>query len=297
MAGKPQIVDELGERELLLPNLVNEALTANDRAKYLMTLLQAARNYADHPDLGCADLKPERLASDVEDAELDSVVERSRQAAAGCYEIPSAGRIGRQLAESVQQMLAPLELRDQRRPADEDGRISDPYRRRLETLLAESPPATDDQICGAAIDRITSAQRSDHDSLHLLVMDLHKELNRLQQQVACESISGARVYGIEAADRSLIAAFMAGVNETEKLRFDHPGLGSTATRTGKRLVIQNDIGATEAHVLVIHVEPPEVRMIYTDVHIQRLSFFQSLFQPYWVRWDDTRSKRSTSFNE
>ena len=297
MAGKPQIVHELGERELLLPNLVNEALTANDRAKYLMTLLQSARTYADHPDLGFADLKPERLASGVEDAELDSVVERSRQAEAGCYEIPAAGRISKQLAESVQQMLAPLELRDQRRLADEDGVLSEPYRRRLEMLLAEMPPATGDRICGAAIDRVTSAQRDAQDSLHLLVMDLHRELNRLQEQVACESISGARVYGIEPADRPLIAAFMAGVNETEKLRFDHPGLGATATRTGKRLVIQNDIGATEAHVLVIHVEPPEARLIYTDVHIQRLSFFQSLFQAYGVRWDDTRSKRSTTFKE
>ena len=35
---------ELGEQELLLPALVNEALAANDRAKYLMTLLQVARS-------------------------------------------------------------------------------------------------------------------------------------------------------------------------------------------------------------------------------------------------------------
>lgn len=291
MAGKPQIVDELGERELLLPNLVNEALAANDRAKYLMTLLQSARAYADHPDLGFADLKAERLASGVDDGDLDSVVERSRRDENGCYDIPGARRIGERLAENVQQMLAPLELRRA------DGELTAaPYRQRLEALLAETP-AADDRICGAAIDRIMSAERAEHDSLHLLVMDLHKELNRLQEQIACESISGARVYGIEASDRSLIAAFMAGVNETEKLRFDHPGLGTTATRTGKRLVIQNDIGATEAHVLVIHVEPPEVRVIYTDVHIQRLSFFQGLFQPYPVHWDDTRSKRSAAFQD
>ena len=33
-----------------------------------------------------------------------------------------------------------------------------------------------------------------------------------------------------------------------------PGLGTTATRVGARLTIQNDIGATEVHVLVVHVE-------------------------------------------
>jgi hypothetical protein len=34
----------------LLPNVVNQALVANERAKYLMTLLQAAREHADNPD-------------------------------------------------------------------------------------------------------------------------------------------------------------------------------------------------------------------------------------------------------
>lgn len=297
MPGKPQIVGELGERELLLPNLVNEALGANDRAKYLMTLLQSARAYADHPDLGFADLKAERLASGVDDGELDSVVERSRRDEAGYYEIPAVARISRQLAQSARQMLSPLELRGLRDGAGKEELTAEPFRRRLESLLGELPPPAEDRISGEVIDRIASAQRGDHDSLHLLVMDLHKELNRLQEQIACEAIGGARVYGIDRADRPLIAAFMAGVNETEKLRFDHPGLGCTATRTNNRLVIQNDIGATEAHVLVIHVEAPRVRMIYTDVHIQRLAFFQTLFEPYAVRWDDTRSKRSAAFKE
>jgi len=61
MPGKTQMVDELGEQELLLPNLVNTALVANDQAKYLMTLLQSAREYAEHPDWGHVDLKSERF--------------------------------------------------------------------------------------------------------------------------------------------------------------------------------------------------------------------------------------------
>lgn len=71
---KARIVGELGEAGLLLPALVNEALAANDRAKYLMTLLQVAREHADHPDLAATDLKQERLACGVVDAELDTVV-------------------------------------------------------------------------------------------------------------------------------------------------------------------------------------------------------------------------------
>ncbi|MBK6972048.1 MAG: hypothetical protein IPH26_03505 [Sterolibacteriaceae bacterium] len=50
---------------------------------------------------------------------------------------------------------------------------------------------------------------------------------------------------------------------------------------------QNDIGTTDAHVLVIHVIERSVTLTYTDVHIQRLLFFQSLFEHWAVRWEDT----------
>ena len=128
-------------------------------------------------------------------------------------------------------------------------------------------------------------------------MDLHKELNRLQQQIATESIDGACVYGVHEGDRPLIRAFMAGLDRTKELKFDHPGLGTTATRTGDKLVIQNDIGLTEAHVLVVHVEGDRVTLTYTDVHIPRLVFFQNLFDRFEVHWEDTRSKRASGLRE
>jgi uncharacterized protein Yka (UPF0111/DUF47 family) len=128
-------------------------------------------------------------------------------------------------------------------------------------------------------------------------MDLHKELNRVQQQLATETIDGAQVYGVRDDDRPLIAAFMAGVNQTRELKFDHPGLGTTATRSGERLVIQNDIGMTEAHVLVVHVEGERVTLTYTDVHIDRLVFFQNLFDRFEVRWQDTVSRRAEGLRE
>jgi hypothetical protein len=78
---------------------------------------------------------------------------------------------------------------------------------------------------------------------------------------------------------------MRGVNRTARLKFDHPGLGATATRSGERLVLQNDIGTTDAHVLVIHVEGLAAAVTYTDVHLQRLIFFQSLFDRFAVEWE------------
>ncbi len=43
MTEKLKIVGALGEESLLLPALVNDALTANNRAKYYFSLLQTAR--------------------------------------------------------------------------------------------------------------------------------------------------------------------------------------------------------------------------------------------------------------
>jgi hypothetical protein len=41
-------------------------------------------------------------------------------------------------------------------------------------------------------------------------------------------------------------------------------------------VIQNDIGTTDAHVIVIHVQDLTTSVTYTDVHPERLAFFQEL---------------------
>jgi hypothetical protein len=54
-------------------------------------------------------------------------------------------------------------------------------------------------------------------------------------------------------------------------------------------VIQNDIGGTDAHVLVVHVMELEVSVTYTDVHLRRLLFFQSLFER-GISWEDTVSR-------
>jgi hypothetical protein len=125
-------------------------------------------------------------------------------------------------------------------------------------------------------------------------MNLHKELNTLQSKISQESIGGASVYGLTENDRKCVEAFMSGVNETAKLKFDHVGLGTTATRSGEDLIIQNDIGTTDAHVLVLHVKKMKATLTYTDIHIRRLLFFRSLLEKYEIIWNDTKSKSTTS---
>jgi uncharacterized protein Yka (UPF0111/DUF47 family) len=68
------------------------------------------------------------------------------------------------------------------------------------------------------------------------------------------------------------------------LKFDHPGLDTMATRAGDRLLIQNDIGTTDAHVLVITVHCNAVTVTYTDVHRGRTKFFVGLFEEFSAKW-------------
>jgi uncharacterized protein Yka (UPF0111/DUF47 family) len=82
---------------------------------------------------------------------------------------------------------------------------------------------------------------------------------------------------------------MKGVNETAPLKFHHPGLDTTVTRTGEKLILQNDIGTTDAHVLVIHVIGMTVSLTCTDIHPRRLQFFKTLF-PFDVSWEDTNER-------
>jgi len=281
-AVKRDAIADLGESALLLPSLVNRGLEANDRAKYLLTLLQAARAHASDPAGPFSSLRDERLAAGIVDERLDDVVGRSRQAEDDVYVIPGMQDLHNALAAAVADMLAPL--------AGGDGadRV-DPGR--LDALLEAAPDLTTDRVPDGYIARIASADHAQGDSFHLLVMDAHRALNHLQAEVATETLDGASVYHLEDDDRALVAAFMAGLHATAPLKFDHPGLGTTATRAGRRLLIQNDIGQTEAHILVITVEGLTVTVTYTDVHLPRLRFFKGMLDRFPVEWSDAQRRR------
>jgi uncharacterized protein Yka (UPF0111/DUF47 family) len=202
--------------------------------------------------------------------------------------MPGVGRLCARLHDEVSAMLAPLQA--------SGGETAD-FESRLEALAALPWCDANDQIDRDQITALTAGGQDGRDTVHRLVMDMHKALNGLQARVSSETIDGAHAYGVAAEDRALIAAFMRGVNRSRALKFDHPGLGTTATRSGGRLVLQNDIGTTDAHVLVVHVEDMRVTLTYTDVHMQRLIFFQSLFDAWHVDWKDTLSRTDRSMDD
>jgi uncharacterized protein Yka (UPF0111/DUF47 family) len=284
---KSGIVEHLGEAALLQPELVNEALAANDRLKYRFTLLQAARAHAEDPGQPYSDLHREREAAGITDLDLDGVVAASHRDD-GAYLIPGAERLHADNDTDLHTMLTAL-----LGGGDGDARS---LGARLERLAGMERPSGD-RVPPDYVGKVTRGQREHGDSLHLLVMDMHKALNALQASLACESVNGAQAYGLEEADRELLHAFMDGLNATAPLKFDHPGLGTTATHSGDALVIQNDIGTTDAHVLVVRVSGLACTLTYTDIHVRRAAFFKSLFEGAGVDWADDRTRRAQGLEE
>jgi len=275
---KARILQAIEEPGLELPAKINAALAANDRVKYYLSLLQMAALHARNPHEPAATMRRERIAAGVEDAWLDSVITETRCDGAR-YRIPECGALVGKIAHELRVMTEP---------------VHETFALRLEKLLEGFPPIEDNLIDADSIDRMT---RTGADGIHPFVMEVHKALNAAQMQIAEERIEGCAVYGVRKTDRPLIAAFMKGVNRTAPLKFHHPGLDTTATRTGARLVIENDLGTTDAHVVVIHVENHSVELTYTDVHPERIEFFQRMLKPSSTSWSENRSLRAESLAE
>jgi len=281
MSEKLHIVEALGEARLALPQLTQRALAANDRVKYLFTLLQVACDHAAHPERTVPDFSDERAAAGLT-VNQDPISPSSCDMIEGGYRLEGASEFCLQVDAALQEMLTPLQVGEQQG--------AEGFADRLGKLRKQLWCDSDNSILRAQVELMTSGNLKRGDSAHLLVMDMHKALNALQTRISSLHIDGASVYDIDKSDHALIAAFMRGVNRTRSLKFDHPGLGTTATRSGKCLIIQNDIGTTDAHVLVVHVEKRRVTLTYTDVHMQRLRFFRSLFETWKVHWGDTLSR-------
>lgn len=300
---KIEAVDAMGQRSLLLPAWIQQALAANERLKLYLSVLQAAASHADHPEREALDFSAEMVA-----AQTDAPWLRNLAATASRVDdallLPELPRLVKHLAEELATMARPLVETE----ADSDTQGTT-LRTRVAHWSAWLDALNGDQLTTAQLRALTSGERggeragqrggehAGEDSLHLLVMDLHRQLNQLAAALATEDVEGAHVWHVLPDDKPRIAAFMRGLNRTAPLRFDHPGLGTAATRDGTRLLLQNDIGENDVHVLVVQVEGRTVTLRYSDLHRARFEFFQSLLQPYGARWGNLESKIEARLNE
>lgn len=281
---KMDVVESLGQMQLLRPAWIKAALAANDRLKLYLTLLQAAEAHAERPDAPPLELAREFAAAQV--------------AAAWLNELPAgACREGRRLHLPEFLRLAALlhdDLRVMARPLADGG---DPLLLgRVESWCGWLDALADDSLDADQLRALTSGRRGDEDSFHLLVMDLHKALNHLAAELTDERIDGAHVWQLDEADRPRVAAFMRGLNRTRALKLDHPGLDTAATRDGGRLLLQNDIGTNDAHVLVIQVEALAVSLTYSDLHARRFAFFQTMLAELGAAWSAPDTRVSAGLN-
>lgn len=284
---KTEVVASLGQSPLLRPAYLRTALAANDRLKFYLTVLQTAFSHAAQPDIASLDLHREYAAAKV-DAPWLLALPASARLRASVLSADDLPKLVDKLATDLRLMGRPLE-------GDSDAvhhallaRIDGwcGWLGRLEPGLLDT-----DQL-----NRLTSGKRADGDSFHILVMDLHKAINRLAADLSDETIDGAHIWQLSQEDRPRVAAFMRGLNRTRPLKLNHPGLDTAATRDGARLLIQNDIGTNDAHVLVAQVEGLRLSLTYSDLHRQRFAFFQGLLSEIGAAWSAMGARATEGLN-
>jgi uncharacterized protein Yka (UPF0111/DUF47 family) len=328
MAVKTKILEVIGggKSDLLVMEKVRRALQANERVKYLLTLLQLAQAQAQTPSPQPDDLSVERRRAGIEDTELDQVIPQATLVDGDRLAIPVVDKILELAFEETARMCDPLVVaRGAEGSALKDRltEVSAAVRSCLDGAEASdgssatgsaraaapsggaapedgAPPETSvPTLPLALIGRLTSAERLAGDTLHLVVMDAHKAINSLISELSAhrETVAGADALGLTEEDRKLVQGFAAGVNSTRGLKGGHPGLATTAVRMGSKLMIQNDVGETDAHVVILEIEDGRLELTYTDVHDKRIEFFSSLMSEIPIKWKKTESRFSSELSE
>jgi uncharacterized protein Yka (UPF0111/DUF47 family) len=274
---KENAVASLGPSSLLLPAWIKAALQANDRLKLYLSVLQSAAQRAANPAATSPDWAREIAHLGLREATWLKDVAKTAYLQDQTLIVPELSLWLDALAADLGIMARPLCDVAEHRDAALAAR-RDLWLKKIEQLNDE------EGLSPQALNDLTHGNRHGSDSFHLLVMDLHKQLNTMAVAVATEDVDGAHVWQVEDADRPLIRAFMRGLERTAALKFSHPGLDTAVTRDGQRLLIQNDIGTNDAHVLVIEVEGRTVHLTYSDLHVARFEFFRQMLAGIGFEW-------------
>jgi len=267
---KTKIVGELAGNSLLLPDLVAEALAANARIKYSLSWLQIAEEASRTGSLAVVrSLEPERAVSGLRNDPLFEPPDGVRKVG-DALEVPRASAIVARALDDLARMRLTTEAGAAAGTIERT--LAASFRAR-EDAIRRSIRLDGDTLPAGFVAMLSRPPRDGIDSLHGLVMDMHRALNAITVGLSEEDIAGAKVYRLLPADKPLVAAFMCGLNRTSPLKFDHPGLATNAMRDDDRLIIQNDIGTTDVHVLIAQIEGVNLSVTYSDIHRARLDFF------------------------
>ena len=274
---KEEAVESLGQQSLLMPAWIKSALAANDRLKLYLSVLQSAAHHAAHPDSEVPDWARDSARLTIRDARWIEDLCANAYFDDGLLVFPQIGQLMECLAADISVMSRPvLDAGDA--PGSPEATRRDAWLKKLQSYGSQ------DGLHGHEVTSLTHGSRKEGDSLHLLIMDLHKRLNVLAANIATETIDGAHAWQIQDSDRALVAAFMRGLHRTSPLKFSHPGLDTAVTRDGNRLLIQNDIGTNDVHVLVMEVRGLAISLTYSDLHAGRFDFFRTMLADLGFEW-------------
>src|SRR5262249_29494750 len=160
----------------------------NDRVKVHLSVLQAAAAHARNPDAAAPDLAAECRAAGLDPAPAVQLVSGARMSADGRITAPHLAELGRDILAEMDAMLHAVEA-----GAPDEGRHA---AARLSATRARERLVALSDVGLADIAELTAIPAAGGDSLHGVVMDLHKALNRLAAGAAAETIAGANAYGL-----------------------------------------------------------------------------------------------------
>jgi hypothetical protein len=166
---KARIVEHLGQSAIILPALVREGLAANDRAKLRMAALQAAVRHAHDPATAPADLSAECRAAGLDPLPIRSLIGEARTSAGQTVVVPGLAELIGALEDDIRAMIHAVEAND----ASASKIATD----RLAAIKKQLP--VDNELEARQVTQMIAVPSGDTDSLHRLIMDLHKTLNRL----------------------------------------------------------------------------------------------------------------------
>src|SRR5580698_2119946 len=196
---KSEIVEWLGQSDLLLPQLISEGLAANDRVKARISVLQTAAQHA--RDLQTAfDLTEECRAAGLDPLPLQALVKSASLSSGEIITAIGLAALGTAICDDMAAMLQAVHAGD--------GARAEQYEARLAAIKAAIPLGVSDNLGANQIIKLTAI--STEDSLHRLIMDLHRALNTLAATHAQELVAGAHAYGLTPDDKTAVEAFMRG---------------------------------------------------------------------------------------
>ena len=199
---KSQIVEHLGQSDILLPSLIAEALAANDCIKVRLSALQAAARHASQPDRPASDLQVECRAAGIAPAAVAALIDGAHVVGEGRIAAPNLAKLMKDIVDDVVVMIRAAKAGEP--PAGEA------MSARLSAIQASGLLETSNEIEASRIAKLTGVAEDGVDSLHRLVMDLHKVLNRLAAGCAEEIVAGAHAFGLRPDDHRSVESFMRG---------------------------------------------------------------------------------------